>query len=318
MQSNEVCQTRLLLTRDSERAVGSYPDSRLGCEITMNPEELLYVYELKGGLPPPVLDMEGLLGIWPEGEYTYLFFFLPAEVAVAAFLESHPEFLLTGHYRLRYGDWQDFAEEEPFQIGGFKIRTRPAQIEPAPDALSLLIDPGVMFGSGLHPTTRGCLRALSLLYSRIRPRRVLDLGTGTGILAIAAAKLGATEVEAVDINPLAVATAAANCRRNQVEEKVRVRLGDAGADLPSADLLSLNIHLEFLRTFLCRPKMRTYGRAILSGFLQEHLEEVVSLLPERSRLETHPLIERGWATLIVTNQLEEKGVNDHGPTEPSV
>jgi ribosomal protein L11 methyltransferase len=267
----------------------------------VNPDQLLYVYELKGGVHPPAVDMEGLLGVWPEGEYTYLFFSLPAEAAVAAFLDTHPKFRLTDHYRLRYGDWQDFSEEEPFQVDRFTISTRPDQNGAAPDEIRLLIDPGVMFGSGLHPTTRGCLRALSLLYSRVRPARVLDLGTGTGILAIAAAKLGAIEVEAVDINPLAVSTATANCRRNNVEEKVRVRLGDARGDLPSADLLCLNIHLEFLRTFLSRPEMPAYGRVILSGFLQEHLEEVISLLPGGSRFEAPPLIERGWATLIVAN-----------------
>ena len=267
----------------------------------MDPQQLLYVYELKGGMHPPAVDMEGLLGVWPEGEYTYLFFFLPAEAAVAAFLDTHPEFHLTGHYRLRYGDWQDLAEGEPFQVGRFTISTRWEQGGAAADEIHLLIDPGVMFGSGLHPTTRGCLRALSLLYPRLRPARVLDLGTGTGILAIAAAKLGAAEVEAVDINPLAVSTAAANCRRNNVEEKVRVHLGDARSDLPSADLLCLNIHLEFLRTFLCRPEMRAYGHVILGGFLQEHLEEVISLLPEGSRLDAPPLIERGWATLIIAN-----------------
>lgn len=283
----------------------------------MDPQQLLYVYELKGGVPPPAVDMEGLLGVWPEGEYTYLFFFLPAEAVVAAFLETHPEFRLTDHYRLRYGDWQDLAEGEPFQVGRFAISTRSEQIEPAADEIPLLIDPGVMFGSGLHPTTRGCLRALSLLYSQLRPARVLDLGTGTGILAIAAAKLGATEVEAVDINPLAVSTAAANCRRNKVEEKVRVRLGDAGGDLPAADLLCLNIHLEFLRTFLSRPEMRAYGLVILSGFLKEHLGEVTSLLPGGSRLEAPPFIERGWATLIVVNHVRERGVNEHGSTEPS-
>jgi len=267
----------------------------------VDPQQLLYVYELKGGMHPPAVDMEGLLGVWPEGEYTYLFFFLPAEAAVAAFLDTHPEFHLTGHYRLRYGDWQDLAEGEPFQVGRFTISTRWEQGGAAADEIHLLIDPGVMFGSGLHPTTRGCLRALSLLYPRLRPARVLDLGTGTGILAIAAAKLGAAEVEAVDINPLAVSTAAANCRRNNVEEKVRVHLGDARSDLPSADLLCLNIHLEFLRTFLCRPEMRAYGHVILGGFLQEHLEEVISLLPEGSRLDAPPLIERGWATLIIAN-----------------
>jgi ribosomal protein L11 methyltransferase len=297
---------------------GDRPLSRFAVGVTVDPQQLLYVYELKGGTHPPAVDMEGLLGVWPEGEYTYLFFSLPAEAAVAAFLDTHPDFHLTGRYRLRYGDWQDLAEGEPFHVGPFTISTRWEQGEAAADGIRLLIDPGVMFGSGLHPTTRGCLRALSLLYPQLQPARVLDLGTGTGILAIAAAKLGSTEVEAVDINPLAVSTAAANCRRNNVEEKVRVRLADARADLPSADLLCLNIHLDFLRTFLPRPEMRGYGRVILSGFLQEHLEEVISLLPEGSRLEAPPLIERGWATLIVANHLYETGVNDHGRTEPSI
>ena len=283
----------------------------------MNPQQLLYIYELKGGVRPPAVDMKGLLGVWPEGEYTYLFFSLPAEAAVAAFLDTHPEFRLTDYYRLRYGDWQDLAEGEPFQVGRFTISTRPDRSGEAAGDNHLLIDPGVMFGSGLHPTTRGCLRALSLLYLRLRPARVLDLGTGSGILAIAAAKLGATEVEAVDINPLAVSTAAANCRRNKVEETVRVRLGDARGDLPSADLLCLNIHLDFLRTFLSRPEARAYGCVILSGFLQKHLEEVISLLPGGSRLELPPLIENGWPTLIVANHPCERGVNDHGPTEPS-
>jgi ribosomal protein L11 methyltransferase len=284
----------------------------------VDPQQLLYVYELKGGLHPPAVDMEGLLGVWPEGEYTYLFFFLPAEGAVAAFLDTHPEFHLTNHYRLRYGDWQDLAEGEPFEVGPFTISTRPEQGGAAADGIRLLIDPGVMFGSGLHPTTRGCLRALSLLYPRLRLARFLDLGTGTGILAIAAAKLGATEVDAVDMNPLAVSTAAANCRRNNVQEKVRVRLGDARGDLPPADLLCLNIHLEFLRAFLRRPEMRAYGRVILSGFLQEHLEEVISLLPEGSLLEAPPLIEGGWATLIVVKDLYETGINAHGRTEPPI
>lgn len=285
--------------------------------VIVDPQQLLYVYELKGGVPPHALDLDGLLGVWPEGEYTYLFFFCPAEATVAAFLQIHPEFHLTDHYRLRYGDWQDLANEEPFQVGRFKIATRPDHFKLGPGEIPLLIDPGVMFGSGLHPTTRGCLLALSLTYSQSRPARVLDLGTGTGILAIAAAKLGASQVEALDLNPLAVSTAIANCRRNDVEEKVRVRLGDAQGELPPADLLCLNIHLDFLRTFLARPEIRSYGLVILSGFLQDHLEEVISLLPRGDRLDAPPLMERDWVTLIVANQSSARKVTDHGPTDPS-
>jgi len=278
-------------------------------------DQLLYVYELKGGVPLPIVDLDGLLGIWPEGYYTYLFFLHPAEMTLAAFLHVHPEFHLTDRYRLRYGDWQDVADEEPFQIGPFRITTRSLQVDLGAGDIPLWIDPGVIFGSGLHPTTRGCLQALSLVYSQERPAQVLDLGTGSGILAIAAAKLGAAEVDAVDLNPLAVSTASANCRRNGVDGRVRVRLGDAGDDLPAADLLCLNIHQEFLRTFLADPKVLGYRLAIVSGFLQEQLDKVLQLLPPRSRLRIPPIIERGWVTLLMESDDPRRGVNHYGTTD---
>jgi ribosomal protein L11 methyltransferase len=278
-------------------------------------EQLLYVYELKGGVPPPVLDLEGLLGIWPEGYYTYLFFLCPAESTLAAFLQTHPEFHLTHSYRLRYGDWQDLAEEEPFQVGPFRIATRRLQGDPGAGAIPLWIDPGVIFGSGLHPATRGCLRALSLVFSEEKPLRVLDLGTGSGILAIAAAKLGAAEVDAVDLNPLAVSTASTNCRRNGVDSKVRVRLGDACGDLPVADLLCLNIHQGFLRTFFAGPNVLRYRLAIVSGFLQEQLKEVLRFCPPRLGLRTAPLIERGWVTLLMERDHLGRDGSNHGATE---
>jgi ribosomal protein L11 methyltransferase len=281
-------------------------------------EQLLYVYELNGGVPPPALDLDGLLGIWPEGYYTYLFFLHPADTTLAAFLQAHPEFHLTDRYRLRYGDWQDLAEEEPFQVGPFRIATRSPQVDLGAGEIPLWIDPGVIFGSGLHPTTRGCLRALSLVYSEEKPKRVLDVGTGSGILAIGAAKLGAAEVEAVDLNPLAVSTASANCRRNGVDGRVRVRHGDACGDLPAADLLCLNIHREFLRAFLAGPKVLRYRLAIISGFLREQLEEILQLFPPRSRLRIPPILERGWVTLIMEREHPGRNVNDHGPTAPSL
>jgi hypothetical protein len=69
-------------------------------------EQLLYVYELKGGIPLPVLELDGLLGIWPEGSYTYLFFLHPAETILGAFLEANPQFHLTDRYRFLSGSIQ--------------------------------------------------------------------------------------------------------------------------------------------------------------------------------------------------------------------
>jgi len=85
----------------------------------LDPEQLLYVYELKGGVPPPFLDLKGLLGVWPEADYTYLFFTSPADATLELFFREHPEYSLTRHYRLPYGHWQQLAVQEPLVIDRF-------------------------------------------------------------------------------------------------------------------------------------------------------------------------------------------------------
>ena len=274
----------------------------------LDPEQLLYVYELKGGVPPPFLDLKGLLGVWPEADYTYLFFTGPADLTLESFFRKHPEYSLTRHYRLPYGHWQQLAVQEPLVIDRFKIITSKRSVELSAGEILLWIDPGVIFGSGLHPTTRGCLRALSSLYSQATPFKVLDLGTGTGILAIAAAKLGAGQVDAVDLNPMAITTAAANCERNGVRDVVRLIRGDACEQLPEAELLCVNIHFDFLETFLKSSAVCHYRWAIIGGFLSEKLSEVRVLLPPCVTVKEPVLEEKGWVTLLL--ELEKDKVSN--------
>jgi ribosomal protein L11 methyltransferase len=184
-------------------------------------------------------------------------------------------------------------------IDRFKIITREQSVQLLPGEILLRIDPGVIFGSGLHPTTRGCLRALSLLYSTVKPAKVLDLGTGTGVLAIAAAKLGAQQVEAVDLNPMAISTATANCERNGVTNKVRLIMGDARENLPEAELLCVNIHFDFLEEFLDGRAFCRYRWAVIGGFLREKLPMVRELLPSCAMVKEPELEEKGWVTLIL-------------------
>src|SRR5207247_272598 len=97
------------------------------------------------------------------------------------------------------------ASLAPIRVGAFLVRPTWSDADAA-GAIALALDPGMAFGTGLHPTTQQCLEALSTL--PVEGLRVLDVGTGSGILAIAAAKRGAREVVAVDVDPLAVAAAA--------------------------------------------------------------------------------------------------------------
>ena len=271
----------------------------------LDPEQLLYVYELKGGVPPPFLNLEGLLGVWPEADYTYLFFTNPAEATLQSFFRQHPEYSLTRRYQLPYKQWQQLTVQEPLVIDRFKIITSKKSIKLSVGEILLWIDPGVIFGSGLHPTTRGCLRALSLLYSETTPFKVLDLGTGTGILAIAAAKLGAGQVDAVDLNPMAISTAAANCERNGVKDVVRLIRGDARDQLPEAELLCVNIHFDFLEGFLRSSAICRYRWAIVGGFLKEKLPEVRVLLPSCTKIKFPVLEENGWVTMLLEIQKEK-------------
>ena len=124
-------------------------------------------------------------------------------------------------------DWLESwkAEFVPIHIGAFVVR--PTWSEPTGDAVELVLDPGMAFGTGLHPTTQQCLEALSTL--PLEGKSVLDVGTGSGILAIAAAKRGASPVVAVDTDTLAVDAA----RENAVSNRVAIPVGvGSAADVP--------------------------------------------------------------------------------------
>jgi ribosomal protein L11 methyltransferase len=135
-------------------------------------------------------------------------------------------------------DWLESwkAEFVPIRIAAFIVR--PTWSQPvAGDAVELVLDPGMAFGTGLHPTTQQCLEALSTM--PLEGKSVLDVGTGSGILAIAAAKRGASPVVAVDTDALAVDAARENAVRNGVA--IPVGQGSA-ADVPGRfDIVVANI-----------------------------------------------------------------------------
>jgi ribosomal protein L11 methyltransferase len=126
-------------------------------------------------------------------------------------------------------DWLEAwkAQFTPLRIGSFLVRPTWSEASPVDGATLLVLDPGMAFGTGLHPTTQQCLEALSTIL--LERRSVLDVGTGSGILAIAAAKRGASPVVGVDTDPLAVEAARENATRNGIA--IPVGAGSA-ADVP--------------------------------------------------------------------------------------
>jgi ribosomal protein L11 methyltransferase len=155
---------------------------------------------------------------------------------------------------------------------------------PAPEDVVIQLDPGMAFGTGLHPTTQMCLVALEEL---MHPQAaVLDLGTGSGILAIAAAKLGAGRVEAVDNDPVAVRAARQNVAANGVEGIVHVARGSLPQVSGDYDLVVVNILAKVIVELMDQSlatRVRPGGSVIAAGIITEQESEVIAAL-ERAGL----------------------------------
>jgi ribosomal protein L11 methyltransferase len=142
------------------------------------------------------------------------------------------------------GNWAEAWREHfrPVAIGRRLVVAPPWDRPPAGERLVVLIDPGRAFGTGHHGSTAGCLVALEDVAARSRPASALDIGTGSGILAIAAVHLGVERVIAVDEDPDAVAAAAANAALNGVGEHIACAPGHASRlDVPPAPLVLANL-----------------------------------------------------------------------------
>lgn len=183
-----------------------------------------------------------------------------------------------------------------------------------PGRVTLVLDAATAFGSGEHGSTRGCLAALERLARARRPCRLLDLGTGSGILAMAAARLLRRPVLATDIDPWSVRAARDNARRNGLAPRLRVRRGDgwrsgaARAEGPY-DLVLANI--------LARPLTRMAadlahhlapgGTAVLAGLLTRQARWVLAAHRRHGLVLAAVLREGEWATLVLRRRVGKGG-----------
>ena len=196
------------------------------------------------------------------------------------------------------------AHAGPERAGGWWLV--PAWIEPsdpppdiAPDHV-LLVDPGRTFGSGSHPTTRRVLAALDAV---VRPGAVvLDVGTGSGVLALAAARLGARTVVATDIDPASAEVVAANAERNGVGDRIAYRpspLAAIVADGARFDVVLANLLAPVIAALAddLRAAVAPGGRLVASGLLADRWEVDVSCLaPLRA---TEVTEEDGWVAVVL-------------------
>lgn len=215
--------------------------------------------------------------------------------------------------KLEDEDWANAWKEHyhPFRIGN-KIWIQPSWIEdkqaPADgdfaqlDDVVLVLDPGMAFGTGLHPTTQMCLQALEKV---VQPGdSVLDVGTGSGILSIAAVKLGAGQVRAFDTDDLAVQTTQSNAAQNGINS-IQVHRGMLSDVPPSRwDIVVVNILAHVIVSLLDNDHLLDYvaadGRLILSGIIEEQLGVVETAVAQAGGRIQEKIQIRDWICLVVT------------------
>ncbi len=218
---------------------------------------------------------------------------------------SVPEFSVT---RLREEDWVARSLEglKPVRAGLFAVHGAHDRGAYPANVISVEIEAGLAFGTGHHGTTSGCLMALSNILKYAAPEAVLDLGTGTGVLAIAAAKRLKIPVTASDIDPVAVRVAGENARLNGVHQWVRPVLAsglhhrhlmaNAPYDLIMANILARP--LVGLAPSICY-NLASGGHLILSGLLEDQIRLVLGAYRGLGLVLKNRIIREGWATLTL-------------------
>jgi len=208
------------------------------------------------------------------------------------------------------GEWK--KSWRPVEVGQRFIIAPPwAEIANAHERIVIRIEPGMAFGTGTHETTRLCLAAIEKYFlppPASGPRgdpgaggSLLDVGTGTGILAIAAAKLSPdARIEACDTDPEAIAIARENARLNGVAEKIAFRVGTVEEATASADVVCANLTADTIAPILPSLLSVTCGHLILSGILDTQAEAIKARLLECGGSAPFEIIQDGeWIALVI-------------------
>jgi ribosomal protein L11 methyltransferase len=248
----------------------------------LRPDTLLFIYYIDGAIPAHhTIAAEHFIGNWVEDDFSFLFFTQPARRQVHEILALFPTMKLLDQYEMTYAQWQG-GSVEPVRIGRFLLNPTWIKASPGKNEVAITIDSGVVFGNGTHPTTRACLEAIDIACAGNKVKTMLDLGTGTGVLALAAAKLGCEKILAVDYNYLAAKTARHNASLNALDDHILVVNGRAEEFTAVAtDLLVANIHYDVMKDLVRTDGFLRQKWFILSGLLRSEAEKITEFLKTR-------------------------------------
>jgi len=262
----------------------------------------LSVTQAEGGNEEIFEPELGTTPLWQQTRVTGLF---PADVdghAIIQQLCTLQADLTPEQYKIEILEDKDWVRAwmdqfQPMRFGQRLWIVPSWHAPPEPDAVNLLLDPGMAFGTGTHPTTALCLRWLDA-HPPVA-QRVIDYGTGSGILAMAAARLGAAQVHATDIDPQALQAAAQNAARNQIQLDIRPVEAFAANPPPAAQLLIANILAGPL--IKLAPTLAAHlhpgGQLVLSGLLENQAAELITTYAHHGIHLSVSDTQAGWALL---------------------
>jgi ribosomal protein L11 methyltransferase len=197
-------------------------------------------------------------------------------------------------------DWNENWKQNfsPIDIGK-NLTIIPSWLKKDTDRIPIIIDPGMVFGTGYHETSRTCLVVMEELAAGIRKDSCLDIGTGSGILAIGAAKLGFRHVTAVDIDPMAIDAAARNVEENGLQN-ITIKEGEIFVVEGSFDLIVANLLSGILVDIAqeIASRLNRGGKTILSGMLSGQENDVIEACENAGLSLGKTVVSGQWVTLV--------------------
>lgn len=251
-----------------------------------------------GALAVTLMNPDHIEGLPPEGRITGLFHSETDIGSTSAYLSSELKIDYLPDFQAEYLEDRDWTRAwidnfRPMQFGK-NIWVCPNGFEfPNPSAVNIIIDPGQAFGTGTHPTTALCLEWIDR--NNLLDLEIVDYGCGSGILSIAAGKVGARHVWAIDNDPDALRVADENVRMNCVESSVTVQPPE-GLRISNADVIIANILLKPLLSLAPQfaEIIRPDGKVVLSGLLEEQVDDIVKAYSRWFDMKA-PIIMNNWA-----------------------
>ena len=202
-------------------------------------------------------------------------------------------------------DWSTTWKEyfHPIKVGDL-IVIKPSweEYNASPDDIIIELDPGMAFGTGTHHTTSMCIRLLEEIIKG--GQEVFDVGTGSGVLAITAAKLGAMKVTAVDFDPVAVRVAKENIEANHVSDIITTGQSDLLKNVDGkADVIIANIIADIIIRLLddIPNRLKLGGTMIASGIIADRLSDVTKAVIDHGLTVDRVIEEGGWVAMVIHN-----------------